>query len=161
MALCLCILATTSCGVEKVAIDSDSSNSKFRASRDRVVATARKELGDTYKYAGNGPERWDCSGLTNHSYSKAGIQIERSANGISKMAKGIELKNAQKGDLIFYKKDGRVFHVSIITENSKDQLWVVHSTTSRGVIEEDVLQSPYWQKKIYKVISLAALSDIK
>ena len=159
--LFVCVVVSTSCEVEKRAVGSKLSNTKFRASRDRVVATARKELGDAYKYAASGPERWDCSGLTHHSYSKAGIQIARSSNEIAKMSKGTDLNNAEKGDLIFFKKDGRVFHVSIITENSEDHLWVVHSTTSRGVIEEDVLKSPYWKKKIYKVISLAALSDIK
>ena len=157
----LCVVLLSSCAAGNIVVDSNSSNSKFRASRDRVVNTARNEIGDSYKYAGNGPEKWDCSGLTHHSYGKAGINIARSSNAISKMAGAIELKQAQKGDLIFFKKDGRVFHVSIITENSEDHLWVVHSTTSRGVIEEDVLKSAYWKGKIYKVISLAALSNVR
>jgi probable lipoprotein NlpC len=157
----LYVVLISSCSVQDKVVNTEMSSSEFRASRDRVVATARKELGDSYKFAASGPERWDCSGLTHHSYSKAGINIERSSNGISKMVGGIELKDAKKGDLIFYKKDGRVFHVSIITEHSEDNLWVVHSTTSRGVIEEDILKSPYWEKKIYKVISLVALSDVK
>ncbi len=161
LATLLCLVLLSSCAVGNKVVDSSSSNSKFRASRDRVVNTARKELGDPYKYAANGPETWDCSGLTQHSYGKAGINIARSSNDISKMAGAIKLKQAKKGDLIFFKKDGRVFHVSIITENSEDHLWVVHSTTSRGVIEEDVLKSPYWEKKIYKVISLEALSNVR
>jgi len=158
---CLYVVSQSSCAVKENAITSVSNSSKYRASRDRVVATARKELGDAYKYAGIGPSSWDCSGLTQYSYSKAGIKIGRSSRDIAKMAEAIDLKDAQKGDLIFFKKDGRVFHVSIITENSEDNLWVVHSTTSRGVIEEDILKSLYWEKKIYKVISLAALSDIR
>lgn len=125
--------------------------------RDKVVAVARQQLGAAYKYAGNGPRQWDCSGLTYHAFDKVGIRLARTSASMANMAEGIRLAEAKPGDLVFFKKDGRVFHVSIITENSKDRLWVVHSSTSRGVIEEDIYESQYWAKKIYKVISLATL----
>jgi len=130
---------------------------KFVNERNIVVKAARGQLGKNYKYAGTGPNHWDCSGLTLASYQKANIKLPRTSRAMAKLGKDISVENSQPGDLIFYSKEGRVFHVSVITENAGDKLWVVHSTTSRGVIEEDVLASSYWRKKIYKVISLAAL----
>ncbi len=127
--------------------------------RDQVIRIARREIGDAYQYAGQGPDRWDCSGLIQHSFSAAGIPLDRTSRDMSKTASGIVLSKARKGDLIFFKKDGRVFHVSLITEYNKEHLWVIHSTTSRGVIEEDIKVSKYWKSKIYKVISLASLLE--
>lgn len=156
------VLATYSCGTTSTIVSSGTKgtepSSPFDAQRERVIKSARMHLGDKYNYAGNGPDRWDCSGLVHFAYDKAGLSIERTAKGISKMVGGVTIQEAEKGDLIFFKKEGRVFHVSIITEVTKDHIWVVHSTTSRGVIEEDINASPYWSSKIDKVISLAALS---
>ncbi|MBK6950189.1 MAG: C40 family peptidase [Haliscomenobacter sp.] len=55
------------------------------------------------------------------------------------------------GDLIFFRRSASepVFHVSLVIENDGKSLWVVHSTTSRGVIQEDLLASSYWKPKIY------------
>jgi cell wall-associated NlpC family hydrolase len=73
------------------------------------------------------------------------------------MGPSISQKEVNPGDLVFFKKKGRVFHVSIITDASPSKLWVVHSTTSKGVIKEDIMASRYWREKIYKIISLAEL----
>ena len=78
---------------------------------------------------------------------------------MSLLGKAIDIEDARSGDLIFYKKNGRVFHVSIISEGSGAELRVIHSTTSRGVIEEDILASPYWSDKMYKIISLTSLDQ--
>ena len=131
---------------------------EYYEDRSKVIETARKEIGDAYQYAGNGPEKWDCSGLSNHAYQAASISLKRVSSDIAKMSKGVDLKTSQPGDLIFFEKDGRVFHVSIITERNQKELWVVHSTTSRGVVEEEIMNSSYWKPKIHKVISLAALA---
>ncbi len=77
---------------------------------------------------------------------------------MSESARGIDIEKAQPGDLVFFKRDkGPIFHVSIITAYEKGSLQVIHSTSSRGVIIENILSSPYWNNKIHKVISLASL----
>ncbi len=147
------IHTTKKSGQENISFD------PYIKERKKVVKSARAELGNNYKYAGTGPNHWDCSGLALKAYGDIEIQLPRTSRDMSQLAKEIPLDEAMLGDLIFYKKDNRVFHVSIITEQSQDHLWVVHSTSSRGVIEEDILTSTYWKKKIYKVISLAALKQ--
>lgn len=132
---------------------------KYETDRLSVVKNARKHLGKNYRYAGTGPDDWDCSGLTIAAYQGVDIDLPRTARGMAKLGDDIGVKNAKTGDLVFFIKDGRVFHVSVIAENTGENLWVVHSTTSRGVIEEDILASTYWNKKVYKVISLASLKS--
>ncbi|MGB5023938.1 MAG: hypothetical protein WBO44_01255, partial [Saprospiraceae bacterium] len=47
-----------------------------------------------------------------------------------------------------------IVHVGIITESKKDRLMVIHSTSSKGVIEENILKSDYWIMRMHKVCSL-------
>ncbi len=144
-----------SCGTSRVI--SDHAADTDMSVRSTVVGAAIDRIGSKYEYASRGPNSFDCSGLVTYAYRSADISIAGSSSSMSKTAKPIEISKAQAGDLIFFKKSGKVFHVSIVIDNQKDALWVVHSTSSRGVIKEDVLASSYWRGKIDKVISLGAL----
>lgn len=163
--LCIIFLFLSSCSSTAITVAHDTdgiapaAELEYYDSRLKVVETARREIGDAYLYAGSGPDKWDCSGLSNHAYQSVSIPLKRASREIAKMDRGIDVKSSQPGDLIFFQKDGRVFHVSIITERNQKELWVVHSTTSRGVVEEEIMNSSYWKPKIHKVISLAALAN--
>jgi len=61
------------------------------------------------------------------------------------------INQAKPGDLIFFETKGRVVHVSIVVDNSDDELWVVHSTSSRGVVKDEILNSTYWKPRISSV----------
>jgi len=125
----------------------------------RIVKSAKSKIGSKYKYASRGPKTFDCSGLVEYIYGQNGLDITGSAASISTLGHTVDMDKARSGDLIFYRKNGKIFHVSIISAVNSGELRVVHSTTSRGVIEEDVLASPYWSDKIYKIISLASLDQ--
>ncbi len=124
--------------------------------RSEVVSEALNYLGNSYQYAGRGPDHFDCSGLVSKVYEKVGITIRGSSKSISNVHRGIPIDDVKRGDLIFYIKQGTVFHVSIVVNVGDELIEVVHSTTSRGVIRENILASPYWKEKIHKVISLSA-----
>ena len=125
--------------------------------RKGIVNFAKQQIGDGYKYGAKGPNHFDCSGLVSYVYESEGINIAGSAAHIFSHGQQIDLNKALPGDLIFCRKGKNIFHVSIISEVFNDQVWVVHSTTSRGVIEEDLMSSRYWRPMIYKVISLSTL----
>jgi len=78
---------------------------------------------------------------------------------MSTLAASIDLQNAQPGDLVFFKNKGKVVHVSLISNVTSSSVWVIHATSSRGVIEEDIMASSYWKTKVSKVISLVSLSQ--
>ena len=124
----------------------------------QIVNSAKSEIGSKYKHASRGPKSFDCSGLVEYVYHKHDISIGGSAAAMSSLGNSVNIEDAQPGDLVFYKKGGRVFHVSIISQVNSREVLVVHRTSSRGVIEEDISSSPYWSNKIYKVISLASLN---
>lgn len=122
--------------------------------RSEVVAFAKQQLGDKYKYGAKGPNSFDCSGLVNYVYQEKGINISGPSKHLANQGNKINIEHAAPGDLIFFKKNGTIFHVSIISEVIGEKIWVVHSTTSRGVIEEEISSSTYWLPMLDKIISL-------
>src|SRR5260370_1427912 len=52
------------------------------ASSDRAavaIAAARAQLGKPYEFGKQGPDKFDCSGLVQHAYRQAGIELPRTA----------------------------------------------------------------------------------
>lgn len=125
------------------------------AYRDIVVTEANKYLGAKYKYAGKGPNHFDCSGLVCTVYAASGFKLCGPSYELANKGVEVKLAQAKPGDLIFFKKDGKVFHVSIVISSETEALWVIHSTTSRGVIKENILSSVYWRSKIYKLVNVS------
>ena len=86
----------------------------------------------------------DCSGLCNYVFQNQGITLRRSSSEQAKDGVGINFRNAKAGDLVFFKKDGRVFHVAVIDEYDGHEMWVIHSTSSKGVIRQEIINNSYW-----------------
>ena len=120
--------------------------------RDSIVMTAHEYVGTRYRYAGNSPDRgFDCSGFVKYVFAKHEIDMPNGSRNQIMLGKEIDIKNALPGDLVFFKRKGRIDHVALVVENNGDEVIVIHSTTSRGVIREDIISSRYWEKKIFKI----------
>jgi len=128
-----------------------------RSSSNTNVALrhAQKQLGAKYKYGGTEARRgYDCSGLVYSAYRQAGVQLPRTSREMARVGEKINTSKAKPGDLVFFSKGGRIFHVAMISSVSRDELRVIHSTSSRGVIEEDIMISSYWRPKLTFVRTL-------
>lgn len=122
--------------------------------RKDIVAYAAKYKGSRYTPAGKKPDTgFDCSGFTSYVFDHFDISLSPAAREQVKQGKSKDVKNAQPGDLIFFRRSARepIFHVSLVKSNNGKSIVVIHSTTSRGVIEEDVLNSTYWKQYIDSV----------
>ncbi|MTB53222.1 C40 family peptidase [Lewinella sp. W8] len=161
--LALCLFCLSSCALFRPAEGTVGERNAPRQPRSggpdthiRASMTdhAAELLGVRYKYGGNTPrEGFDCSGFVRYVYQNAGLEIARTSRDQATYGTRISLQEAQPGDLIFYKRsNGKpVFHVSLVVNNTGRNLWVIHSTSSRGVIREDILASSYWRPKVYQV----------
>ena len=123
-------------------------SSKEERLREDITRQAKKYVGVKYKYAGQSPKGFDCSGFTGYVFEKFDIELSRSAKGQAGSGKKVSLNKAKKGDLLFFKKQGNVNHVALIVSNTKDGIEVIHSTTSRGVMVQNVTKSSYWKPRI-------------
>jgi len=118
--------------------------------RSQLQVEAEKLIGSNYKYGGTTPKGFDCSGFTGYVYEKNQIDISRSSQTQAKKGVQIKVKDAQKGDLIFFTGTGRnkISHVAMVLSNDAKGIVVVHSTTSKGVRKDNITHSAYWKPKI-------------
>lgn len=103
-----------------------------------VVSNALRYLGQPYIWGANGPQGFDCSGLTSRAYAEAGISLPHSSlaqyNHVK--AKGnlvTDPKLLVPGDLVFYYQP--VHHVAIYIGNGQ----VVHAPTFGRTVSIDSL----------------------
>jgi hypothetical protein len=82
-----------------------------------AVAEAKKYLGTPYKWGGSSPSTgFDCSGVVQWAYAKAGIQIPRTSEQqiLASNGKPVDRSHLRPGDLVFFRDaGGDVHHVGI------------------------------------------------
>jgi len=119
--------------------------------RSKVVDKALTYQGINYVYGGKTPRGFDCSGFTSYVFDQLGLNLKGASYHQATQGKRKSISKAKPGDLVFFETKGKVVHVSIVVEHSNDKLWVVHSTSSRGVVKDEILHSPYWKPRISSV----------
>jgi cell wall-associated NlpC family hydrolase len=65
-----------------------------------VIAFARAQVGKKYAHGGEGPNSFDCSGLTKRAYARAGLRLPHSSRAQAARARTISRKAARPGDLV-------------------------------------------------------------
>jgi cell wall-associated NlpC family hydrolase len=82
----------------------------------KVVAEAKKHIGQPYVWGATGPKKFDCSGLVLYSYHKFGYTTPRISEDQYTAARLIPASRAVPGDLVFtHDSVGDVYHVGIYT----------------------------------------------
>jgi cell wall-associated NlpC family hydrolase len=125
--------------------------------RQEVVAYAKQHVGVNYKYGGATPSGFDCSGFTSHVLGEFNISINRSSRDQAKQGRSVSLKQAKAGDLIFFSRSGRIFHVAMVASNRDGNVEIIHSTSSRGVVIDKLNQSKYWFPKIHSIKDVSSI----
>jgi probable lipoprotein NlpC len=117
----------------------------------KVVTTARLFLGTPYKFGGTTQDGIDCSGLMTLAYNAAGLKIPRASYDIAKLGKDITLKQARKGDLLFFNtmNTGKISHVGIVVSHKSDKEMIFVHASNSGVNENN-FYTPYYQKAFVK-----------
>ncbi len=82
-----------------------------------ALAFAKRQIGDRYAYGGTGPNKWDCSGLTQAAYKAAGVKLPHSSRGQMKYGKKVSKSQLKPGDLVFFYNP--VHHVALYAGNAK------------------------------------------
>lgn len=110
--------------------------------RSRIVETAARYLGTPYKYGGNSPGGFDCSGFVQYILNNCGYSVPRTASAQKQMGQSIGRDELLPGDLVFFACwSSGVDHVGIYTGDNK----FIHSSSPRsgGVIYSSLNESFY------------------
>jgi peptidoglycan DL-endopeptidase CwlO len=75
------------------------------ASAATAISAARSQLGKPYVFGTNGPDTYDCSGLTQWAWAKAGVSMSHYTVSQYNEFPHVPLNALQPGDLVFFKID--------------------------------------------------------
>ncbi len=113
----------------------------------KIIATANTYKGTRYKYGGITRKGMDCSGLIMTSFQQNGVSLPRTSYDMSNQGKTIALRNARKGDLIFFttnpRKPRRISHVGLVTSVKNGIIYFIHASSKRGVTVNNMSQNYY------------------
>lgn len=76
-----------------------------------AVATAAAQIGKPYEWAAEGPDSFDCSGLTMYAWAKAGVSLPHSSGAQYASLPHVARSQLQPGDLVFF--GSPIHHVGI------------------------------------------------
>ncbi len=128
--------------------DSSSAGDISNAIRAEIAEDAKKYIGTPYVYGGKKPSSgFDCSGLLTYVFSSNGFPLSGSSRQLAKQGKKIADKEIKQGDLVFFGSNGKVSHCAIVLESDYDELYVIHSTSKKGVRIDEIYGSSYWSDK--------------
>lgn len=144
----IAILVMKCKGYESIPSGTKRTSSKSAKLRTSIVQFAEKYQGKSYKYGGSTPKGFDCSGFTLFVMKEHGIRLPHNSGAQSKLGKKIDPKQAQPGDLLFFEKQGRIFHVALVKENNNSGLYMIHGSSSRGIVVDNVYENSYWKPKL-------------
>ena len=92
-------------------------------SRPAIIHTAASLKGIPYRWGGSSPATgFDCSGYTRYVYARSGIALPRTANAQWRYVRHIPKSAARPGDLVFFLRSGRAYHVAIYAGGNR--MWV-------------------------------------
>ncbi|MFF0339814.1 NlpC/P60 family protein [Kribbella sp. NPDC004875] len=107
-----------------------------------AIDFALKQLGDMYLWGATGPNRWDCSGLTQGAWEQAGVQLPHYSVAQYEQIQHIQEDDLRPGDLIFWALNpndpGTIHHVALYLGNGQ----MIHAPRTGKPVQIDSVY--YW-----------------
>ena len=119
---------------------------------DELIRMASDNLGSRYRAGGTSKNGFDCSGLMYSTFSSLDIKLPRSSIEMATIGTKVEVTEAKKGDLIFFKTRGgsQINHVGMVVEVCDGEIRFIHSSTQSGVIISSTKEK-YYEKNFTQI----------
>jgi cell wall-associated NlpC family hydrolase len=113
----------------------------------QMINNAMEFIGVHYRGGGTSRSGMDCSGMVTAVFDIFGMKLPRSSYEMAKVGEKIDPTDAKKGDLVFFRTNGRssINHVGMVVENDGTEIKFIHSSSSKGVIISST-KEPYYQR---------------
>ena len=108
----------------------------------RAVHYALQQQGVPYRYGGETPRGFDCSGLVHYAFGKAGKVVPRTTAALHGASVSVSRESLRPGDLVFFRIDGKMAHVGIYVDDNR----FVHAPQSGRVVSVANLESPFYRQ---------------
>ncbi|HEX6336257.1 MAG TPA: C40 family peptidase [Jiangellaceae bacterium] len=108
---------------------------------DRAIEYAKAQLGKPYEWGADGPDSFDCSGLTMRAWEAGGVSLTHHSVAQANETARVAYSDLQPGDLIFWSDNGAaagVYHVALYIGDGQ----MIHAPSTGKTVEiQDVF---YW-----------------
>jgi murein DD-endopeptidase len=110
---------------------------------EKAARTAVAMIGRPYKYSGDSPEGFDCSGLVRYSYLAAGLDVPHRTKDLKNASSPVGYTKMRRGDLLFFDEQGvKYAHVGIYIGDDH----FVHAPSTGQKVRKDSLRDAHWKK---------------
>ncbi|MBX7242559.1 MAG: C40 family peptidase [Bacteroidia bacterium] len=124
---------------------------------DHITLYAQAFQGVPYRWGGvSETTGFDCSGFMKYLFGEFGYEIPHSAAAIAQMGARVDRSELQKGDLVFFKTSRKkaISHVGMVIEAEDGEVIVIHASSSRGVVAENLNRSTYLSSRFVRAVRL-------
>ena len=115
---------------------------KQRPPGEQAAIVAVRQIGVPYRYGGSTVNGFDCSGLVQYAYARAGKHIPRTTADQWRQMSPVADESLKVGDLLFFRIDGRISHVGLYLGSRR----FVHAPSSGREVTIAELDSGYYRK---------------
>ena len=106
----------------------------------KAASIALRQVGIPYRYGGRTPSGFDCSGLVQYSYSKAGKFVPRTTGQLWSALQPVATAEMKPGDVLFFRIKGKMSHVGLYLGDSQ----FVHAPSSGRTVSVASLATPFY-----------------
>lgn len=134
------LLALAACG------SSPSPDGPTNSLGEQAAAVALDQVGTRYRYGGDSPRGFDCSGLVHYAYRQAGLNVPRTTGQLWAAASDVDRDDLRTGDLLFFRIDGKMSHVGMYLGERR----FVHAPQSGRSVSVASLDAPFYRKALLR-----------
>ena len=112
---------------------------------DSIIAFSKTKLGCKYKYAGSGPDVFDCSGFVMFVYGHFGVELPHGSSSQYLQGRKVKRQDIRPGDLLFFTRSKGIGHAAMVTNvDSMGRVTFIHASTYRTGVKYDRLESEHY-----------------
>ena len=131
------------------------SGSAYRPPDPAVAAEAARVAeslqGQPYRWGGEDPGGFDCSGLVFYAYEQAGVRVPRTSRQQYEAVRPLYIHQLAPGDLVFFTMPGKFLsHVGIYLGDQR----FVHALNPQNPVMISSLDDDYWQRRLVRAGAL-------
>ena len=118
----------------------------------RAADIAVQQLGRPYRWGGDTPRGFDCSGLVQYSYAQVGIAVPRTTQEQRRAMRRVDMAAAEPGDLLFFKTWRKGWHVALYLGHGE----FVHAPSTGKEVTISSLNNSYYRDHLVDVRQVVA-----
>lgn len=113
---------------------------------EKAAVIAVRQVGVPYRYGGSSAEGFDCSGLVNFAYARAGKTVPRTTGELWRELRPVSADELRIGDVLFFNIEGKASHVGLYLGDRR----FVHAPSSGREVTVAHLDAGFYRKSFIR-----------